>query len=673
MPFSETGSGNIAVIKQNVCVIGGGNICNITQSVSLRITGVGQLATITQRVSQVGSGPLMRFEQKTINSAASQSSLQSQGISFYQRNGWTVDIVVGGTSIPVSQIQSVTITRTAGTAAEASFVLVKSTGVQNPEAFQGKPVKIFCKTPSTGRVRIFTGWVDTPSLDIIEKKITYKCTDRRKNQILKLSQAYVKGIGTFSEDVFGTPTDRSVELDFRMQTVAADFDFDASGNPTYTTWNPKTTPDFTFTDSDVYYSKPQINYTNKSHTVNTIDISLVYEYERLHNQVCTMIWFGYVDFCRDWANNGYPSFPSKQMILQAAEGGGWKVVDGIHFTELWPEGWYTCSTAGYILWHPDQEEFQYTPETKSAKLKNGGSTTFSDGNQYSINTQVYDPDGFAKYAPRGGNVSYSGGALCRSATWTAALKFSQTVSETYNITLKSPQAITRYGVITETDSANITDDYNESSWSDDPTREGYTTNLYINKDTNRVRVQVAINCIIQKGITTLKAAHRDAEVSFSTDIKPTLDLKHTVRINSNPIDAKGKVKSITHEFSALEPSAKTTVIIGLSRATGSDSNGTFAVPSPISEPDGSTYIDTNFVVGLQNYLGRDPADGADWNGYVGNKNITLPDRPIYRTNYAEMFISTYPSIPNRIRKKRLLSSSHTFNVHIPNDSLTVTF
>lgn len=694
-----TFSGNIAVFVQEVFLysvfdgsttsdVGGANVYMANAGMANgTANSVGSNFNIAVFIQEVYS------ERLAHNIAVFAQDIYDGSIpSHYDRRGWDVEVQIGDELITTANIakengftELLTITATENQARVLTFKIFPPEGPQNPEYYQGKPV-IVRAIDSTGiKETMFTGFVDVPKLDINKRTIAFTCTDRRANQIIQLDPGVVDSIGYYSEDVFGKVKDQAEELDNRMKTIPYSFDFDNAGNWTLTPWAPKTTADYVLSTNpgELYYSNPEVEYTNRTKTVNTINITVNYTYQRLHQQVCSVTWEGYDNFCSDWFNAGKPTFPTRDSITSAAQSGNWVVMTRptINFTAVWPAMLTNCGTP--VVWQPNDVKEEYGPRTVFAGyIRNINNTDFikDDNGQYvPMYTVQVDADGDPILDVIRRTITDTSSQLCRAANWQASLHFAQTITETYNMTLTAPQSIAVNEVIEGQDQVDIEDKFDTNEWESSKTTTSYNNNFYIDKVLNRSKANAAIFTILHKNYTELLKQHRDVIVRFSRPLLAALDLKHTIEIDylsqvpgwTKGLQCKGKVGSITHTFDFSKTKlATTSVELWLSRAQGEASQSDFIVSQPTQDP---SYIGEVIDVPLGTHLGEDPDPtvtfGAEtWNGYIGNKEITVLANT-YRTQFSEAFVVDYPPISEDLRAVKVYESDAEFTISIPNDDL----
>lgn len=494
-------SGAIISFTQTVQAQFSGSVISFEQDVEKFATYTGgTVISFAQKVQkQYAGGTCIKFEQNV------KTALHN---TYYTRNGYDVDLYINNKLIAKNQItDTLTISRSEGSASQLTFTLLPASGVQTPETYLGQSCFVTGQD-STGTFRMFTGWVDNPELDIIAGKIKFSCSDRRTTQINNLSNSIIADTGTYSVYVSGQPTDQADELEKRLQTVPSAFDFNAYGLPTLTPWAPKATADFTLGNSGVYYEDPKIMYSKRDKSVNSVTITFTYKHVRLHNQAINVVWQGYDRFNQDWYDVGSPSFPQRSTIASAASSSSWYPITPIKFNPLWPAGAY-----GGVLWQPNQVTYTYAPETIEQPILYqppfdagiGGipppTLIWPDGKEHFNQVAALDTNGNPIMTVSSTTVTDTSSDLCRGATWASGKKFSQHVNEVYAINITSPSAISKYGIISQDYVINMSDPYDTSGW--EKNRVSFTTSYtagtatgaFINLTTNSSLGTVSANIV----------------------------------------------------------------------------------------------------------------------------------------------------------------------------------
>lgn len=648
--------GLLISIEQTVGDVGGGSIVDgllisIEQAVELRKEGGGLLISIEQSVIGSGSGLLISIEQTVIRNPASADPIPSH----VQRTGWDINVMVGGAAIDCEH-GIITIQRTEGGASLMNVSLIPALGIQDVESYAGKPVTADLQT-ADGVFRVYTGVVDIPEVDIINKKITLHCTDRRSELINTQLAGIVSTIGYYSSVIFGTPKDTFEELTSRLTTVPLTVDFDSFGNYNLVNLAAKTVPDFTLLGNQVYYRDPRVEYTSRGRITNKITIAFQYRFDRLWHLQRSFSWLSPIaaNICLA-LQNGY-TFARRSMILEAIRSLSWPLRGEVSFVPIQPSGWY-CGGIGFTTYHFEPGSGLMIPELDA------------DGNP------VFDSDGNPSMVASGSFVDV-GVTLANGASWVATKRWAQTITETYSLVVQAPQSQAQYGIVESFNNYSSEDETDTTAWErdyeayDNPYNKTEPT-YFVDSDLQRGVSNSAIITALNIAKTTILNSHRDIRVTIYRSIWPQIDLKHTVQINANitnggGLNARGKVYNIVHTLNVGTGEAVTTLVLALSRAQGSQSDSVLSIPA---KPTNLVLPDTT-PISLGNHYGEDPSqpDAKNWNGRVGNARVGF-----FQTNYPEQFIVDTPEIlDDTFRQEKVLTSFAGYNISIPSDLLEVIF
>lgn len=652
----------------------------------LGLIGIGQLIAIEQATGFIESGELISLEQDVVlqlSSSESEAFISiEQGIQAKHVNavaqieqrsvdatvlapvvnvGWDATLSIGGNTIAPEYITGdIEINRTENDAALMSVTLLPAIGIQDVEGYHGKTITLDVHTTNNSTNRVFTGVVDIPDIDILEEKITLRCTDRRTEQLNDQLENVVGEIGVWNSQIFRTPRDTAEEVEQRLTTTPYAVDFDSYGNYTITPWLPKSTADYTLTDSDVYYDRPRVEVTSRGRITNKVNIAFQYRYERFYHHSRRFTWTSSVksNVC-NLLQHGF-SMTHKSTVYAAISAAGWPVKEEVDFDAIWPSGVYRCG-GRQVIWSTTQIRRELTPKVDE------------EGNQ------VVDSNGNNVFDSRiTGGTNYEN-IYCMGARWWGTTRWAQSVTENYTLSVQAPQSETQFGTIDQDTSYGIYDESDVGSWENytrydvrDFTSDavGNQFNYYLNKDIDRDAFNESVLVALQQAKTTILGSHRDTRVVVGTFIWPEVDLKHTVLVDTDEVEAKGKVFNIRHRLNISTGEATTQTTLVLSRIQGSASEDDFVLPTIPS--DSVTWNQYDIVLG--NHFGQDPTttQAAKWNGMIGNRWITESNNT-YKTTYVEQFIVDTPSIPEDLRDARTLDAEASYNVEIPNDTLVITF
>lgn len=641
-------SGLLISIEQKVGIISGGAelVMSFEQETILRLVESGELIRIEQATETVADGLLISIEQKTRNNSVP---------DHLTRTGWDATILLDGNPLPREQIHGlVNIQRNEGGASLMDFTIIPPLGLQDAESLTGKSVTMDVDTPD-GTFRIYTGIVDICDIDLIEKKITIKCTDRRTELINTTLASVVPTIGIYSPIIFGREAkDPADELALRLTTVPVSVDFDAYGNYTLANLAPKTSPDFTLTGDDIYYRDPKVEFTSRGRVTNKVTIGFQYRRSRLWHYQRGYSWVSPI--ASNWClfmNDGY-TLAQRTMIESAVSGLNWPIRGDITWTQIPASGWY-CGAAWSTV--------RFTGNTAYQKDSGGNYVLDSDGNKIvdSANSRI-----------TGGTDTRN--VWANGAAWQSTTRWVQTITENYTMVVQAPQSQTQFGDVEAANSYSGSDDTDYQYWESDykaynnPYNKEDNT-YYVDISANRNDVNAAIGTALQIAKTTILSSHRDTRVTIYRSLWPQIDLKHTVQLASSALNAKGKTYIINHILDIGTGEAVTKVTLALSRAQGSQSSSTLSIPAI---PTNTTLPDSTTIV-LGNHYGENPDNHPEWNGRIGNKFVTIPPFITSRSTYNEQFILDTPTIEDVYRQERNVFGGGTYNVAIPNDLLEVYF
>lgn len=632
------GAGSLIQYDQTIVIKGLGTLISYEQTVVFRETGSGTFISYDQTITNTGVGSLLSFEQTVVDAAVT---------TRVDTAGWDGILTVGNRQIPTNEIAGdLVILRTEDSSALLTVTLRPQTGVQDITSFQGKDVT-FDLIESGGSTRLYTGIVDIPEVDLIEESITLRCTTRRQELINSEYTNNTNTVGFYSTSVFSDPRDTFQEIEQRLETIPSSLDFDAYNKAYLTAWQPKSTADYTLTASDLYRDKPEVFVTSRGRIINQVNITFSYRYDRNYNWQRRFQWESPIkDTPCFLLSEGY-SQTSRAMVQAAADSTGWPLNGSIDFEGPLPDGWYLCD-GGFTAWTNVNTQYATVGDTD----ENGDAILDENGNQTYTSTRISATD-FT-------NV------FTNEAAWSATQRWAQTVSENYTVTVKAPQSITQYGIISRDEAHGVQSPFDSAVWEDysayDNQQPAGDSTYFIDRDTNEDDFNEAWLVVINRAKTTILSGHRDNRVVFRRGVWAAIDLRHTVELNTGIIDAKGKVTSIEHRLNMATTEDVSTVEISLSKSTGSQSDSAIVLAS---RPSDTVNIETG-TIRLDNHFGEEPQ--AQWSGMIGNKFIGLG-----KTEYPISFTVDAPAVEAEFRDERVLTASNTFNVEIPNDTLTITF
>lgn len=652
-----TSSGTILEIAQQVVIAFSGDVLKIEQEVQqLELQAAFSLLKIEQRVDAIAAATnILKLNQRVLTPT-------SQEETIFERVGFEPIITLGGQNVPHDQIiDTIDVTYTEDSSPTATFKLQLPAGTYNLYEYQAKSVTIDIRE-SSGTTRIFTGHVDLPSINNITEQLTLNCVADRRELLTTIVAPFKDTIGTYSTVIAGENNNVADEIEERLSTVAASLDFDGSNNWTLTSWTPKSTADFTLTDTDCFRRDPKIEIERRNQIVNRVKVDLSYSYIKSYHVDCNFNWIhpfkdtGICDFLLT-----FPDIPSKEMIEEAIEAAGWPVrYDLIGYSPLRETGVYNCSGTP-IIWSTTQTQYQ-----NFARLDGSGN-------------QVTDINGNPLFTPVAVAVVDLNDIYTMSAQWNAATRFNQSVTQKYSVFVQSATSQARYGVQEQAFSYSYSDPDSGESWEQ---YEKYTNDIpagavvtpgepsfFLERKTNKPDFNKLSISALAKAKKTILQGHRDTKISFQRDFWPAIKLRHTIELYSTKfINGKGKVYSYTHRIDVSDKADhETSVVLKTYRSTASETDSPIVAPTEPSD----TLLSPAYVINLQSHYGQEP--NLNWNGHIGNKWVTTQigtGSNTFRTAYQEEFRVDTPEIPANYRDVRELTATQTYTINIPVDDVT---
>ncbi|OLU23878.1 hypothetical protein [Pseudomonas sp. PA27(2017)] len=532
---------------------------------------------------------------------------------------WRVRLLVGGVDMTAILTGQLDVDREEGAAAVAGFSLYLAPGQPVvPTQWIGKAVTLdYISRDRYGVVteaRLYTGLLELPTWDATTRVLGCECSDQLQQRIegLTLEQIDTLCGGTWSADVF-EPVDGRSHWDYaveRMSTRPASLDADTYGNLRTTSWYAAATPHFVFGSGQTLDGSVQIELQAHGGTTNYVEITLDYRYSRLWqlNQR-----FG-------WTHTGTGGFTGLQ---------------------------------GFCMWRRDSTELP-TTEMVEAAVTGAGLQMIGAVGGYKL------PLGMPN--PCGDGIPWVNtfDNLWLSASAVGARRWVQTVTEQYKLALFTPlgaeeatRVINRESTSFEVESERA-DDWEQGK------ALGESRSEDLIDDSRR---GLALECLLQRGSTSLVSAHRGTSLSWQvpTDMALSIDLVHTLELGDRA-QGKGKCRRIQHVLDLGEGTAITTLDVALMQGGGE--SDPLSVPG---SPDTTLPPVPGNAPGLGTHIGGrvdSPPFDETWLGFTGNYSVTTSDE-----TYPRNFRAKTHDILAEYRDERTATAERSYRVGIPDDLL----
>jgi hypothetical protein len=552
----------------------------------------------------------------------------------------------------------------------ATVTLIPTTGAFDPLSYLGKPLTVTWQDEGGGvysahTVLLFTGTISDASWDPDNGLLEIEATSDMQGLVERMDHASIATMipgSTWSSIIFEQEADPWQYAQDRLSTTTDSLWQDAMGILRVAPLAAKATPDFTFTDSGRFADTLQIATASLRDLVNEITITLDYRYPRLRHREITCRWIGQQAICT-YLMNPYV-LCTRDMVESAATGAQWQLVGTITYTDVWPPGAYQCGSGGKAyVWG-------YQPIVDQLD-------------------SYQDLSGF-----------------CMGATWRAARRYVQRITETHAVVVSCQDSIDAVGRLPKAEDYGVESDVDTSDWDSSDASTGPPTGAVrlssgdwaLDADgdgsIDRDAVDDALEVAMAAARGDILRSHRQTRVSFETVFQPMINLSHTVRVNGDNLQAAGKVSRLRHVLDSATGQATTTVEIAVSRheGTGLSVSDTIAAPAKPTAPDGSAIATTLL---LRQYTGGSVADYLD-PGFEGDTWDEVKDESGFFTNvvfdsltnkmigedevdpvtaqhiYEVQFQVIYPEITGAHIDAAISATNTTIEVAVPEDELVCT-
>ena len=645
-------------------VFGRGTLAAIVESVVTNRTGALSLF-INQQVMPVPTAVSVAILQSVVTPPAAPSGGHS----------WSTKVYLGGVDVSINLTGTVSVDCEVNAARIASFTLKPTAGIVNPFDWVKKTVRIdYIHTNTVGAVlgvyQLFEGVVDTPVYNPTTRLTSFDCTDQLQKKFEAMPKDAIAALipGFWSEAVFSKDTDPWTYAQDLLSTIPYDMDANLSGNLVLTPWLAKPTADFGFNEDSILDESLLVTLANSRDLINDYAVSLDYRYEQYRERGVRLRW------------TMNPPVLSANGIIYSPQ-----VPSGQTFNDA-------VSAAGLA--------FTVKPWLDPLPVS-GTYTVFGfDGGAQSVLFANENPDGI------------------QGATGVCSLRYNQTITEKRKTRVYAPQSVGQLGSIKADMSASVQADYGDKlkDFSTAEEREeshantaraitvssggstviynigGQVTTKYqahkidysayagavygtpneiqynftsLVKTGTRTEADAADVVLLNLASTGILGSHRKNSVAFTTILAPYLDRKHTVRIDTDTVTAKGKVRQITHTLDIEKGSAVSEVVLAISLASAvgiPPSPPVLAAPAAaeLTPATNSTYNATTILP--THVAGLSGAFSDTWDGWIATSAVVSE-------GYNNEFIIKFGGVPDANVQEQEVPHSAEFQVIIPIDEL----
>lgn len=557
---------------------------------------------------------------------------------------WQVNVYLNGADVTDQLNGVVRIEANAGAARLADFVLRPAPGAIDTQAFVKQSVEIHYLTYVGGALqtnhRRFTGIVDDATFDPVTRLINFACTDNLQGSLEALDFDVIDDVigGGYSSIIFSETDDGWEYAQQRLQSQTFHYDKNVFGQPRKWSWMAKETHDAVIGAGAILDGTLSHTQSTSRNVINQVEIEFIYRYARQWQREMKAVW----KYGRSFKDYLFlPSeLPNREMFINSIDRNWW--VKSVSFTKLPPSGSYETG-AGETNWI--------------------------------INETLRD-------------------TLIFGAVATLAKRWIQDLEETYQITVKAPASIARFGVAKTSNryafqvrsderfedtqgtvpSGNVDGPLNSSSYQPPPVGSVQVNNDFYFDEDERDEFDAALVTAINIAKTQILASHHQNEVSVQTLLNPYIDIGQTIWIDTATISAKGTLGKLVETYDIDDGAAHSQVSINVFAPNVADQ-----VDANIVTPDraDTAPLAASPEITLGTYLaeadGNTPPD-PNWRGFLGNfAGVGVNSLLAFgEFRYPHEFRMETPPVEDELRLLKHAERDAEIVIAIPQEQLNIT-
>jgi hypothetical protein len=317
----------------------------------------------------------------------------------------------------------------------ADFQIVPQSGAINVSDWVAKSVLIDYADQIQYK-RLFTGIVDEVEYDTTENVLSFTCINKRKDLINDKSKGQLKAEigGYWSKHIFDKDATNYEYANDRLSTVLSAYESNAYNQFSLVPFIGKVTADITYTEGDILDGSAVPTFVSRDQLVNKWTLNFDYRFPRLRHRERSYTWDmlqrnlvdGVYEGFINW--EGYLRDPvvllPRDAVESAIQSNRWTLKDSIQYTDLPPAGYY-----GGIGWTPKSSVISTDEQGRTIRTVKDISKVYTT-----------------------------------SADFDVALRFAQTITEKYEVTMNAQQSIDQYGAIEEETGRGVSVVFDLNTW-----------------------------------------------------------------------------------------------------------------------------------------------------------------------------------------------------------------
>jgi len=544
---------------------------------------------------------------------------------------WSARCLIDGVDVSARLVGAARVSFAEGAARLAEITILPTSGVIVPLDYVGKAITLDYVLVISGTDvprRLFTGRIDTPEYDPDTTLLRLTCVDDVQNRVAALSKTVIDGlVGGKYTEAVQGAIDDNWDYAEALLTTVAGSLDAGPSGGLRLTPWELATTWATFGESDLLYQRMRLTQPQRSTMVNKVDIAYEYRYPRLRQRYTALGWSG---THIDMAPNGY-QYPTQQDLMGAASGSGWTVTYSVFFPA--PAA-IPHSSGGFI--YPDENAIDMA-------------------------------------------ILYM------------TQRHSQTVSESYTLTVTAPESVTLNGELPHALRGALASEFDGGAWEsalDLAPLMATGGDMDYAPDAPRADSDYAIETLLDQARVKILSTHRSARVGNAILCNPDLDTDKKVAISTAQVSAAGKVAGGAHVLDFDSGSAITEFEIAIFGAGGAGiiTPDTLAAPTPPAEaaetedwPAGipplfvNTYGVTPYTENLMGLLLDPPESILVENIPPDSSSQSYPNASYVAGGYPVTgFRVQMPGVDDADRNPLTKASSASYSIIVPTDTMTFT-
>ncbi|MCU7845288.1 MAG: hypothetical protein KZQ93_15775 [Candidatus Thiodiazotropha sp. (ex Monitilora ramsayi)] len=580
--------------------------------------------------------------------------------------GWSVKVEIEGKGdVSARLVGDGRVDAERGMSRVAEFKLVPLPGQVDTLEYYRKSVSIdFVYHSASGQSiydRLFSGRILEPGYDVDARLLTFICSDMLQERLDAMDQARLDTEigGYFSEAIYDPALTGWDRAQIMTLSQVGSYDLDRDGTGQFYQWGQGAVT-HSFNSSQYVAGSVEFDQANAGEIHNVTTIKFDYRFTRKRYRNYTYSWEMQPTVGCEFLTNPF-QLPQRSMIQSACESTGWKL-ESLKFIDLPEPQPFECMIDGQIHYFPFGSEMI------------GG-------------IAVDDPD-----LP----------LLCQGFHAKFSKRWVQTVTEQYEVTVRSAESVALLGEISRDISSGVETEFDGDAWelAEDEDRHLSTAQLSNTGDlirdvddetvVDRTEMEHALKTIKAVTIGEMLESHRQNYVSWDVMLDPTVERHHMAALVADGIDVSGQVYQVVHHFNIQTGGARTNITVDLSRigATAAEGVGTIPAIQPPQQPDsdlGTADPDAHggfFQGSATMHIGGSvisPPYDDTWDGYTTNYGFDEfndqpfnPDAPTAEM-YPVRFDVPTPAIESELRQVVEVSADpEIINLTVPVDRLIYT-